>query len=269
MLETLIQQASCFDIIHFHTDYIHFPFLRRLLVPSLTTLHSSLDESGKLFGFYRDTPVVSISNSQRNALPFMNWQETIYHGLPIDLFSFRGEQGKYLAFLGSISPEKGIEEAIIIAMRSDIPIKIAARVSSANREYFETTIAPLLKHPSVEFLGEIGDSEKNEFLGQAYALLFPINWAEPFGLVMIEAMACGTPVIAYARGAVPEIIEHGVNGFIVNDIDDAVRVIKQAGRLNRRRCRQIFEERFHVSFMTTRYLSVYERLIYKNLDVDN
>jgi glycosyltransferase involved in cell wall biosynthesis len=205
-------------------------------------------------------PVVSISNSQREPLRWANWQATIHHGLPPDLYRFRERPGRYLAFLGRISPEKRVDRAIEIATRIGMPLKIAAKVDSVDREYFAERIEPLLRGPDVEYVGEIGEGEKGDLLGNAYALLFPIDWPEPFGLVMIEALACGTPVIAYRRGSVPEVLEDGVTGFIVAGLEDAVRAAERVGQLDRRRCRREFEERFTAARMAREYVAVYEKL---------
>ena len=263
MLELVFKEIGRFDLIHWHVDYLHFPLSRRQLTPHVTTLHGRLDipELVPLYQEFRDVPVISISNAQREPLPWLNWQDTVYHGLPEDLYTFHPEPGKYLAFLGRISPEKRVDRSIAIAQRLGMEIKIAAKVDPVDREYFEAVIAPLLREPLVEYVGEIGESEKNEFLGHAYALLFPIDWPEPFGLVMAEAMACGTPVIAYRRGSVPEIIEEGVTGFIVQDLDEAVRAAERIPTLNRWRCRQRFEERFSAARMARDYLVSYQRLV--------
>jgi glycosyltransferase involved in cell wall biosynthesis len=191
----------------------------------------------------------------------------VYHGLPEDLYRFREEPGKYLAFLGRISPEKRVDRAIDIAKRIGMEIKIAAKVDAADRQYFEDVVAPLFKDPLVEYMGEIGDGDKDEFLGNAYALLFPIDWPEPFGLVMIEAMACGTPAIAYRRGSVPEVIEEGVTGFIVEGLEDAVRAAERISTLSRKRCRELFEQRFGASRMAEDYLAIYQRLIDGKLEL--
>jgi glycosyltransferase involved in cell wall biosynthesis len=228
----------------------------------VTTLHGRLDlpDLVPLYREYRDMPVVSISNAQRQPLPAANWQATVYHGLPADLYRFRERPGRYLAFLGRISPEKRVDRAIEIATRIGMPLKIAAKVDSVDREYFDDRIAPLLRGPNVEYVGEIGEGEKDDLLGNACALLFPIDWPEPFGLVMIEALACGTPVIAYRRGSVPEVLEDGVTGFVVTELEDAVRAAERVAQLDRRRCRQAFEERFTVARMARDYVSVYGRL---------
>jgi len=211
-------------------------------------------------------PVISISNVQREPLPWANWQATVYHGLPADLYRFREQPGSYFAFLGRISPEKRVDRAIEIAKRVKIPLKIAAKVDRVDRKYFKNTIEPLLKDSLVEVVGEIGDREKDEFLGKAYALLLPIDWPEPFGLVMIEAMACGTPVIAYREGAVPEIMDEGQTGFIVEELEDAVEAALRIPKLSRKRCREVFDQRFTITRMANDYLQAYERLINRKQD---
>jgi glycosyltransferase involved in cell wall biosynthesis len=263
MLELVLREAGRFDLIHWHVDYLHFPLSQRQATPHVTTLHGRLDipDLVPLYQEFTAVPVISISHAQREPLPWLNWQDTVYHGLPEALYTFHPEPGKYLAFLGRISPEKRVDRSIAIAQRLGMEIKIAAKVDPVDREYFETVIAPLLSEPLVEYVGEIGEQEKDEFLGHAYALLFPIDWPEPFGLVMAEAMACGTPVIAYRRGSVPEIIEEGVTGFIVHDLEEAVRAAEQILTLDRWRCRQRFEERFSAARMARDYLASYQRLV--------
>ncbi|WP_457756193.1 glycosyltransferase family 4 protein [Thermodesulfatator indicus] len=263
MLEKVARYAHQFDIIHFHIDYIHFPLMRRLNISHVTTLHGRLDipDLKPLYQEFNEAPVVSISNAQRGPLPMARWVATVYHGLPEDLYRFREKPGKYLAFLGRISPEKRPDRAIKIAERAGMKLLIAAKVDQADRAYFEAVIKPLLKSPWVEFIGEINDREKDEFLGNAYALLFPIDWPEPFGLVMIEANACGTPVIAWRCGSVPEIIEHGVNGLIVESLDEAVKAVEKVSQLSRQKCREVFEKRFTSKVMAKNYLAVYESIL--------
>jgi glycosyltransferase involved in cell wall biosynthesis len=262
-LDQVLQNAASFDIIHFHTDHLHFPFARRLGKPHVTTLHGRLDlpDLLPLYQEFTDVPVVSISNSQRRPLPAVKWEGTVYHGLPLNLYAERVTEGTYLAFLGRISPEKRVDRAIEIAKRFNIKLRIAAKVDPVDRCYMETIIRPLLDHPLIEFIGEIGETEKREFLGNAYALVFPIDWVEPFGLVMIEAMACGTPTIAFRQGSVPEIIDPGVTGFIVESVEASLRVLEEIPRFDRSRCRQVFEERFSASRMASDYLKIYQRLI--------
>ncbi|HLI35660.1 MAG TPA: glycosyltransferase family 4 protein [Terriglobia bacterium] len=263
MLEQVFRKYTEFDIIHFHIDYLHFPLTRRQNWPHLTTLHGRLDipDLVPLYQEFIEMPVVSISNAQRQPLPWLNWQGTVYHGLPLDLYQFHPGPGKYLAFLGRISPEKGVERAIEIAKRSGIELKIAAKVDRADREYYEAKIKPLLSHPLIEYIGEISDAEKDEFLGNAMALLAPVEWPEPFGLVMIEAMACGTPVVAFRRGSIPEIVDHGRTGVVVEDVDQAVQALESILKISRKSCREVFEERFPVSRMTENYVEIYERLL--------
>jgi glycosyltransferase involved in cell wall biosynthesis len=265
MLEQVFATGADFDIVHFHIDYLHFPLASRQATPTLTTLHGRLDipDLVPLYQVYPDMPVISVSQSQREPLSWLNWQGTVYHGLPEELYDFHEEPGAYLAFLGRIAPEKRVDRAIRIATQANMPLKIAAKIDQVDHAYFETVIKPLLDHPLVDYIGEIGDNEKNDFLGQAYALLFPIDWPEPFGLVMIESLACGTPVIAYHRGSVPEIIENGVTGWIVKSLDDALAAVQQVSTLSRRYCRQIFEERFLVSRMAKDYVDLYQTLLGK------
>ncbi|MFQ5351779.1 MAG: glycosyltransferase family 4 protein, partial [Candidatus Binatia bacterium] len=206
-------------------------------------------------------------DAQREPLPWVNWQGTVYHGLPDDLYGFRDSPGRYLAFVGRICPEKRVDWAIEIAIRSGMPLKIAAKVDAADREYFKSRIERLLDHKLIEFVGEVGESEKEELLGGAHALLFPIDWPEPFGLAMIEAMACGTPVIAFGRGSVPEVVDDGETGFVVADVDDAVEAVERVKTLSRRGCRAVFERRFDVRRMARDYLSVYSRLLDHSLEV--
>jgi len=235
----------------------------------VTTLHGRLDipDLVPLYQEFRDMPVISISNEQREPLPWANWQATVYHGLPRDLYRFQPRAGRYLAFLGRISPEKRVDRAIEIAKRVKMPLKIAAKVDRVDKDYFDSVIAPLLRDSLVEFVGEIGDSEKDEFLGNAYALLFPIDWPEPFGLVMIEAMACGTPVVAYRVGAVAELVDTGHTGFVVESLKDAVEAVRRVAELSRKRCREVFEQRFTATRMAHDYLQQFERLIAKTQEV--
>jgi glycosyltransferase involved in cell wall biosynthesis len=261
-LETVARRAHEFDIIHCHLDYFAFPTLRLLGVPSITTLHGRLDlpELAALYRLYHDIPVVSISDAQRQPLPEANYAATIHHGLPQKSLA-PGPGGGYLAFLGRISPEKAPDAAIRIAKRAAMPLKIAAKVDKVDREYFKTKIEPLLSQADVEFIGEIGEHEKAEFLGNAAALLFPIDWREPFGLVMIEAMACGTPVVAFNNGSVPEVLENGLTGFIVKSEEEAVRALQDISCLDRGRIRAEFERRFTAHHMAQNYLKLYSRLV--------
>jgi len=265
MLEQVFQRAGHFDIIHFHCDYLHFPISRRQKCPHVTTLHGRLDirELAPLYREFSDMPVVSISDAQRQPLAWANWQGTVYHGLPDGLHTLRERPGDYLAFLGRISPEKRVDQAIEIARRAGMRLKIAAKIATADEEYFHQKIEPLLNEGKafVEFVGEVGGKDKDEFLGNAYALLFPIDWPEPFGLVMIEAIACGTPLIAYRRGSVPEVMEDGITGFVVEGLDEAVKAVERVAALSRKRCRQVFEERFTARRMARDYLKIYRRIV--------
>ncbi|MGE0702648.1 MAG: glycosyltransferase family 4 protein [Vicinamibacterales bacterium] len=262
LLESVFSRARSFDVIHFHIDYLHYSLSRRHAIRHVTTLHGRLDlpDLQPLYDEFAEMPVVSISDSQREPLPQANWQATVYHGLPRDLYRFQSESGQYLAFVGRISPEKRVDRAIRIAQHVGRPLRIAAKVDSVDRAYYDERIAPLLGGPGVEFVGEIGEADKSEFLGQATALLFPVDWPEPFGLVMIEAMACGTPVVAYNRGSVPEIIEPGVTGFIVDGFDEAVDAVERAAALDRHAVREGFEHRFTAERMASDYVTVYDSL---------
>ncbi len=263
LVERVLDEKNNFDLIHLHIDYLHYPRSRSADVATLTTLHGRLDipDLVPLYRRFRDVAVVSISESQREPLPWLNWQATVYHGLPVESLEFRPTPGEYLAFLGRISPEKGLDVAIAIARRAGVELKIAAKIDRVDQAYFDTVIKPLLDGPGVEFVGEIGHADKSEFLGGAMALLTPVQWPEPFGLVMIEAMACGTPVIGFPRGSVPEIVEDGVSGFIVRGVQEAARVVKAVPALSRRRCREYFERRFSATRMCEDYLTVYDRLL--------
>jgi len=250
-LEQVFAQAESFDVVHFHNDYLHFSLSRRHKTAHVTTLHGRLDlpDLRSLYETFVEMPLVSISNAQRKPLSWLNWQGTIYHGLPTSLYAAREEPGRYLAFLGRICPEKRLDRAITIAKRAGMNLKVAAKVDAADRNYYMEVIKPLLKCASVEFIGEINEEGKQEFLGNAYALLLPIDWPEPFGLAMIEALSCGTPVIAYGHGSVPELIEDGVTGLIVHSIEEAVEAVGKIPRLNRRECRLQFEERYSATRM--------------------
>jgi len=259
MLEKVIKHLREFDIIHFHIDYIHFPLIRSKKLRSLTTLHGRLDIGDilPLYKEYREIPVVSISNEQRRPLPFLNWVGTVYHGIPEDLYKPVYEKGQYLAFIGRMSPEKHPDLAIEIAKKTGIPLKMAAKVDDANKEYFEAVVKPLLDTELVEFIGEIGEAEKNEFLGNALAMLFPIDWPEPFGLVMIESMACGTPVLARRCGSVPEVMKDGVSGYIFDEVDEAVKLLDRIDQIDRRSVRRYFEQRFTAKRMARDYVELY------------
>jgi glycosyltransferase involved in cell wall biosynthesis len=261
MLEDVYRRADEFDVVHFHLDYLHFPLTRRHTLAHLTTLHGRLDLPflPPLYDEYRDMPVVSISESQREPLPNASWIATVPHGLPIDLHR-EGDGGDYLAFVGRISPEKRVDRAIAIAEASGMPIKIAAKVDGADVDYFEREIKQLMAKPCVEFLGEVDERDKGELLRGARALLFPIDWPEPFGLVMIEAFACGTPVIAYRRGSVAEVVDDGTTGFIVDDLEQAIAAVGRLGELSRHAIRERFETRFSSTRMTTDYVDIYRTL---------
>ncbi len=265
MLELVFRDVSRYDIIHFHGDYVHFPLVRRYMHPTVTTLHGFINthDLGDLLNEYRDVPLVSISDSQRASTPTANWLGTVYHGLPQNLHTFSPNGGDYLAFLGRISPEKGVERAIEISRRSRIPLKIAAKIYDEDRSYFEQVIKPLLEASDsfVQFIGEVGGKAKDQFLGGAKALLFPVDWPEPFGLVMIEAMACGTPVIGWRNGSVPEVICQGINGFVVSSLEEAVDAVGRLGEIHRDRCRKVFESSFGVERMTASYLELYKKII--------
>jgi glycosyltransferase involved in cell wall biosynthesis len=262
MLEEVFKRANGFDVIHFHTDGLHYPLTRRHNVATLTTLHGRLDLPGLelLYAEFSDLPLVSISQAQRQPLAWASWAATVHHGLPLDLHVPTYEPGSYLAFIGRISPEKGVDRAIAVARRAGIPLKIAAKVDRVDVDYFERRIEPLLQGPLVEYIGEIDERQKTAFLGGALALLFPIDWPEPFGLAMIEAMACGTPVVAFRRGSVPEVIENGITGCIVEDVDAAVTAVLRIRGFDRRRVREAFERRFSAARMAREYCEVYHSL---------
>jgi len=269
MVEMVSRHAREFDLVHFHIDHLHFPVTRRERIPAITTLHGRLD-LGELYPLYQEFPemhLVSVSDAQRRPMPLANWTGTVYHGVPENLYQPRTQPGSYLAFLGRISPEKRVDRAIEIAKRAGMPLKIAAKVDPVDRGYFESHIRRLLEHSLIENIGEIGEYEKSEFLGSAAALLFPIDWPEPFGLVMIEALACGTPVVAYRAGSVPEVIDDGKTGFIVENIEQAVNAARRAGALDRRTCRRTFEERFSAHRMCSDYLAIYRALCDRDPDL--
>ena len=263
MLEEVARREADFDVIHFHVGYPHFPVMRRLGTPHVSTMHGRLDipDLLPLYRTFADEPLVSISDAQRIPVEFAAWQGTVHNGLPSDLLSFRADRGQYLAFLGRMSPEKGVERAIEIARRSGMLLKMAAKVDKVDEDYFASRVRPLLDDPLIEFVGEIDESEKDRFLGEAAVVLFPVEWPEPFGLVMIEAMACGTPVVAFARGSVPEVIVDGVSGFIVENVDQAVEAVQRALGLSRQRCREAFDQRFTARRMADEYLTIYEKLL--------
>lgn len=262
MLERVLQRAKDFDFLHFHLDYYPFSLFSRSSVPFVTTLHGRLDlpEHQPVFNTFSSVPVVSISDAQRRPVPQSRWVSTIHHGLPEKLLLPSNRKPEYFAFLGRIAPEKAVDRAIRIAERCGIPLKIAAKVDKVDQEYFEAKIRPMLRSPAIEYIGEISDDQKADFLSGAIALLVTIDWPEPFGLVMIEAMACGTPVIAFNRGSVPEVIENGLTGFIVEDETSAVATVDQLPSLNRKRIRERFEQRFTARRMAEDYLAVYRSL---------
>jgi glycosyltransferase involved in cell wall biosynthesis len=267
-LDQVFSMTDEFDLVHFHTDYLHFPTSKNLEVAHLTTLHGRLDlpDLAPLFESFPQMPLVSISKSQRLPVTAANWVGNVYHGLPLDLHPPQGKVGNYLAFLGRISPEKRPDRAIKIALKAGMPLKIAAKVDRADRQYFEEKIRPMLNNPGIEFIGEITDAEKSGFLGNAFAYLFPIDWPEPFGLTMMEAMACGTPTIAFRCGSVPEVIKEGISGFIVDSEEEAVAALDQVGTLNRARVRSDFVRRFSDTRMAQDYLKIYEKILMEPLE---
>ncbi len=264
MLAEVLKRADDFDVIHFHTDMIHFPFFSRCADKTLTTLHGRLDmkDIGGVYERWSQFGLVSISDDQRRPLPLANWEATVQHGMPSELYDFSSKSDGYLAFLGRISPEKRPDRAIEIATKLNKPLKIAAKVDAADKAYWETTIKPMIDgNPLIEFIGEIGDHQKSAFLGGAEALLFPIDWPEPFGLVMIEAMACGTPVVAFRCGSTPEIIEDGATGYLVDTLEQATAAAARAHLLDREAIRARFDLRFSATAMARRYLDVYGDLL--------
>jgi glycosyltransferase involved in cell wall biosynthesis len=262
------KQAQQFDILHFHIEYLHFPLFRPMARKTVTTVHGRLDlpDLQPLYREFSDMPLVSISNAQRRPLPFANWVGTVHHGLAREVCPFnpafnQSTRGGYFAFLGRVSQEKGLERAIEIARRAGARLRVAAKIDAADREYFHARIEPLIAAtPLVEFIGELTEAQKPAFLGNATALLFPIDWPEPFGLAMIEAMSCGTPVIAWPHGSVPEVVEDGRTGFVVDSIEAAVAALARVPRLDRTLVRERFEERFSAARMAQDYLSVYRAL---------
>ncbi|MBB4218725.1 glycosyltransferase involved in cell wall biosynthesis [Rhizobium sp. BK212] len=264
MLEEIRCRAHEFDVLHFHIDLLHFPLIRNFADRTLTTLHGRLDlpDLKPFYQTFADVPVVSISNDQRRPMPPVHWAGTVYHGLPTGLLPFTEKpKGDYLAFLGRISPEKRPDRAIEIAAKVGMQLKIAAKIDNADMAYWETVIEPMMKrHSNVEFIGEIDEHQKATFLGNAGALLFPIDWPEPFGLVMIEAMACGTPVVAFGCGSVPEVIDNGVSGILVDSVTDAAENVEWALRMDRHKVRATFEKRFTAERMAYDYLDLYRSL---------
>lgn len=264
LMQMVQNRLEDFDIVHYHIDYLHFPFSKTSFTPHVTTLHGRLNipDLKALYRVYDDIPVISISNSQRQPLEWLNWITTIYHGLPENLHTPCFDEGEYLLFLGRISAEKRLDRAIDIAVRTGTPLKVAAKVDRSDQEYFDTNIRHLLDHPLVEFLGEVGEHGKGNLLRGAKALIFPIDWEEPFGLVMIEALACGTPVVAYGNGSVPEILEHGRTGFIVSNQEEAIGAVQDIGYISRRECRLAFEERFTSTRMAREYVDAYQLVMH-------
>jgi len=265
LMEQALGKTGDFDIIHSHLDFMGFPLARRNPTPTVTTFHGRLDlpELQPVFREYAEMPMVSISNAQRKPVSWANWHATVYHGLPRDLYGLHPNPGSYLAFLGRIAPEKRPDHAIELAKRIGIPLRIAAKVDPADQEYFRTEIEPLLSDPLIDYIGEITDAEKDEFLGNAIALICPYDWPEPFGLVLIESLACGTPVLAYRRGSIPEIIEDRGTGFVCEGLDEMTAAVQRIPEIDRRRCRWTFEQRFTVERMAQDYLKVYERALDK------
>jgi glycosyltransferase involved in cell wall biosynthesis len=263
LVNAVAEVADQFDVIHFHIDWIHLPLMHRLSTPFLTTCHGRLDLPGlsEVIHKFPSAPFISISDSQRASLPEAHWLGTVYHGMPPDVYRPSFEQGKYLAFLGGITPEKGPGDAIKIAREAGFPLRIAAKLPRQQGRYFKQQLKPLIDGQQVQFTGELDEQGKGEFLRNAVALLFPIDWPEPFGLVMIEAMACGTPVIAYPCGSVPEVIDHGVSGLIVDNCTEAGKAVAEVGKLDRRLIRETFEQRFTCERMVRSYLDNYEALV--------
>jgi glycosyltransferase involved in cell wall biosynthesis len=264
MLHELHRRRHAFDLLHFHLDLLHFPFFADSATRTVTTLHGRLDlkDLPEAYARWPQFPLVSVSDAQRGPLPGANWLATVHHGLPASLHAFNeAPREPYLAFLGRICPEKRLDRAITVARRTGLRLRVAAKIDTVDRAYFREAIEPLLDHPLVEFVGEIGDREKSAFLGNAAALLFPVDWPEPFGLAMIEAMACGTPVIAWRCGSVPEVVDEGETGFIVVDEDQAVAAVGRLGRIGRRVVRAVFERRFTAETMARQYAQLYRRLV--------
>lgn len=262
LMEQVFKRAAQFDVIHLHTDSFGLPLPRRLSTPCVLTLHGRLDIPGldALYREFTEMPLVSISDAQRAPLAWANWIATVHHGIPVNRYRFVERSQPYLAFLGRISPEKRVDQAVEIAHRVSMPLRIAAKIDRADVHYFKSEIEPLIGDPLIEFIGEIDDAAKSEFLGNAAAMLFPIDWPEPFGLVMLESMACGTPVVAYRRGSVSEVIDEGVTGFVVDDVESAALAVGRARELDRRRCRETFERRFSVARMAQDYGQLYQLL---------
>ncbi|TMI91002.1 MAG: glycosyltransferase family 4 protein [Bacteroidetes bacterium] len=263
-LQEVLERRNEFDILHFHTDYLHFPFTYNNPVTTITTLHGRLDidDLKPIYQKFRKMPVVSISDSQREPLPMANWIGTVHHGLPLNLYKKGEGKGNYVVFVGRISPEKRVDRAIEIAKRANLKIKIAAKIDKADQVYYEKEIKHLFTEPHVEFLGEVDENQKAELLEDAFAMLFPIDWREPFGIVTIEALACGTPIIAFNHGSVPEIIEPGKTGYIVESVSEAVTALQKTDKISRDDCRQSFENRFSATIMAKKYVQLYEKLLH-------
>lgn len=263
-MQEVIEHSHEFDVMHFHTDYLHFPFSNFLRKPHLTTLHGRLDIPDLVYVYhkFKKQPLISISDAQRKGMPVdVNWIGTVYHGLPVDLYQKGEGDGDYVAFIGRISPEKRPDRAIRIAKEAGMKIKIAAKIDKADEDYYQGMIRQLIDQPHVEFIGEIGEDQKGGFLGKAKALLFPIDWPEPFGMVMIEAMACGTPVIAFNHGSVPEVVDKGESGFIVNNVEESVKALENIDLIDRNKVRETFEKRFSAGVMARNYVTWYESLM--------
>lgn len=263
-LAAVAERADEFDIIHFHVNYFDCPLFDHIQTPCVTTTHGRLDLPdllASLKGEASRTPLISISDSQRRPIPDANWISTVFNGVPADSFDYQSEKGDYLAFVGRMSEEKGPEQAIQIALATQIPLKMGAKVDSVDEAFFRARVEPYLDHPLIEFVGEVNQQQKNELFGNALATLFPINWPEPFGLVMIESMACGTPVIAFERGAVPEVMRHGQTGFVVNSVEEAIEAVSKIHEISRLECRQHFERHFTDRQMARGYVAAYQKLI--------
>jgi glycosyltransferase involved in cell wall biosynthesis len=263
-LQEVFERIDEFDILHFHTDYLHFPFTYNHKLTTITTLHGRLDIDDliPIYHKFPNMPVVSISDAQREPLPMANWIGTVYHGLPLNLYKKGKGKGNYVVFVGRISPEKRVDRAIEIARQANYKIKIAAKIDKADQTYYEREIKHLFSQPHVEFLGEVDEREKAELLEDATAILFPIDWREPFGMVSIEAFACGTPVVAFNRGSVPEIITHGKTGYVVENISEAVEALQHIRDISREECRKTFESRFSATIMAKNYLRLYDNLLH-------
>lgn len=262
-LAMVYERAHEFDVIHNHADYFAFPFARLTRTPTVTTMHGRLDlpEVRRVNDFFREQPLISISRAQRRYLPGANWVATVYNGIAVEQFTLRAQPGRYLAFLGRVALEKRLDRAIEVARAVGMPLRVAAKIDPADREYYEHAIRPLLDHDLVEFVGEIDERTKDDFLGNAYAYLFPIDWPEPFGITMVEAMATGTPVIAMDCGSVPEVVVHGVTGFICRDLGEMIRAVERIPEISRQACRAHVARHFSRAEMASRYLQAYQRVL--------